>query len=204
MDEDDGDWLPLSAVFRFAHCPRQCYLFHAEGQHADNRFTVEGTLIHRRVESGEDETRPGIRICRSLHLVSHRLRVRGIADVVEFHGKVPRPVEYKRGGRRGRRDEHAQLALQAICLEEMLDVAVPEGSIWHDATRRREVVTLDADARAEAERLVAAVRTCLASSTAPVAVFAPHCHSCSLIDRCLPQATDGRSAAAWVRERMAT
>jgi len=201
--DDDGDWLPLSAVFRFAHCPRQCYLFHAEGQHAENRFTVEGNLVHRRVTEGEDESRPGIRICRSLHLASHRLRVRGIADVVEFHGVQPIPVEYKRGGKKNRDDERAQLALQAICLEEMLHVTVPQGFIWHAQTRRREAVAIDDAARAEAESLVDAVRTCLALPTAPPAIRKRHCASCSLVDHCLPAATDGEhSAAAWVLNRV--
>ncbi len=201
--DDDGDWLPLSAVFRFAHCPRQCYLFHAEGQHAENRFTVEGNLVHRRVTEGEDESRPGVRICRSLHLASKRLRVRGIADVVEFHGAQPVPVEYKRGGAKFRDDERAQLTLQALCLEEMLNVAVPQGFIWHAQTRRREAVAIDAVARREAEGLVDAVRASLALPTAPPAIRKRHCASCSLVDHCQPVATDGkRSATAWATDRV--
>ena len=203
--DDDGDWLPLSSVFRFAHCPRQCYLFHAEGQHAENRFTVEGNLVHRRVTEGEDESRPGVRICRSLQLVSHRLLIRGVADVVEFHGIQPVPVEYKRGGKKHRDDERAQLALQAICLEEMLHVSVPQGFIWHAQTRRREAVPIDGVARTEAESLVDAVRLCLAADTAPPAIRKRHCASCSLVDHCLPMATDGgRSAAAWTAKRLET
>lgn len=201
--DDDGDWLPLSAVFRFAHCPRQCYLFHAEGQHAENRFTVEGNLVHRRVTEADDESRPGVRICRSLQLASRRLRIRGIADVVEFHGDQPVPVEYKRGGRKHREDERAQLTLQAICLEEMLGVTITQGYIWHAQTRRRENILIDAEARHQAEDLVAAVRTCLAASVSPPAIRKRHCDSCSLVDHCLPIATDGsRSAATWTRTHL--
>ena len=194
----EDDYLPLSAVFRHTHCPRQAYLFHREGAHADNRFTVEGNLLHERVTEGEDETRPGIRICRSVWLVSHRLRVRGVSDVVEFHGDQPVPVEYKRGGSRNRADEQAQLALQALCLEEMLGVAVPFGYIWHGKTRRRESVAIDPALRQTTELQVAAVRACLDNASAPSAEFGRWCASCSLNDHCLPQVTGGRSARDWM------
>lgn len=203
--EDDSDWLPLSAIFRYAHCPRQCYLFHVEGQKAENRFTVEGNLVHRRVTEAEDESRSGVRICRSLNLVSHRLHIRGISDVVEFHGDQPVPVEYKRGGRKHRDDERAQLTLQAICLEEMLSVTIPQGFIWHAQTRRRELIVLDAEARRHAEDLVDAVRKCMGALTSPPAIRKRHCESCSLVDHCLPMATDGkRSATAWIQQHLET
>jgi CRISPR-associated exonuclease Cas4 len=221
----DDDYLPLSAVFRHGHCPRQAYLFHREGAHAENRFTVEGNLLHARVTEGEDETRPGIRICRSIWLVSHRLRVRGISDVVEFHtnteqrsstrkrvlgisdvvefhGDQPVPVEYKRGGTRNRSDEQAQLALQALCLEEMLGLPVPTGHIWHAKTRKRELVAIDTTLRQTTEAQVAAVHTTLAAERAPVAELGRWCASCSLNDHCLPSATGGRSAQDWITKAL--
>lgn len=198
----DDDYLPLSAVFRFAHCPRQAYLFHVEDQHADNRFTVEGDIVHERVHNAEDESRPGCRICRGLWLVSHRLKVRGIGDVVEFTPNGPRPVEYKRGGKKGRLDEGAQLCLQALCLEEMLSVTIPEGFIWHDATRRRELVAFTPELRNEVETLVAEVHACLAQTSAPSGNRGKHCRSCSLEGVCLPRALDQKSAQTWVSRRM--
>ena len=199
---EDDDYIPLSAVFRFAHCQRQAYLFHAEGAHAENRFTVEGNLLHKRVTEGEDETRPGIRICRSLWLVSHRLRVRGIADVVEFHGEQPVPIEYKRGAKKKRDDEHAQLALQAICLEEMLGKSVPQGFIYHGQTRRREDVAIDTVLRTEAERLVADVRVCLERQRPPPAELGRWCESCSLVNHCVPAVTSGVSASEWLARQL--
>jgi len=199
---EDDDSIALSAVEHFAFCPRQVYLIHAEGQFAANRFTVEGDLLHRRVTDGEDESRPGVRICRSLHLVSRRLGVRGIADVVEFRDGVPLPVEYKRGARTGRRCEQVQLALQAMCLEEMLGVLVPQGCIWHGKSRRRESIAIDQPLRDEAAGLVAQARTCLAAARAPTAVPGRHCDACSLRPLCLPNVTNGSSAAAWTRHHL--
>lgn len=198
---EDDDYVALSAVEHHAFCPRQVYLIHAEGQFAGNRFTVEGDLLHRRVVDGEDETRPGVRICRSLHLVNHRLGVRGIADVVEFHGNQPVPIEYKRGGGRGRRCQHLQLVLQALCLEEMLGVVIKQGFLWHGVTRRREAVVIDAGARADAEAEVAATRACLAQKRAPAAVNDDRCESCSLKPLCLPAATAGTPLHEWASAR---
>ncbi|HBI46447.1 MAG TPA: CRISPR-associated protein Cas4, partial [Planctomycetales bacterium] len=64
-------------------------------------------------------------------LVSHRLRIVGVADLVEFHPgaaglpETPFPVEYKRGKRRKWDNDEVQLCAQALCLEEMLGLAVP-------------------------------------------------------------------------------
>jgi len=48
----DDDYLPLSAVFRYAHCPRQAYLFLGEGgftrcEHHGIKpsFDLEGPLV---------------------------------------------------------------------------------------------------------------------------------------------------------------
>ena len=65
---------------------------------------------------------------RGLRLASHRLRLTGVADLVEFReagplsGEIPYPVEYKRGRRRRWDNDEVQLCAQAICLEEMLGV----------------------------------------------------------------------------------
>ncbi len=56
---------------------------------------------------------------RALPLWSKRLGLIGKADVVEFHGVTPFPVEYKHGSKREREHDDLQLCAQAICLEEM-------------------------------------------------------------------------------------
>lgn len=202
MDES-ADWLPLSVVERFTYCPRQAYLFHVEGELSDNLFTVEGTLLHRRATEGDDESRPGVRICRALWLRSDRLRVLGVADVVEFHGDRAVPVEYKRGGTKNRACERHQLCLQAICLEEMTGRDIPEGIIFHGATRRRERVQFAAELRSSTEELLAQVRSSFGSEQAPLAARNKGCQSCSLRDACLPGVTEGtRSALDWTHGRL--
>jgi CRISPR-associated exonuclease Cas4 len=59
----------------------------------------------------------------------------------------PRPfrVEYKRGRPKAHRAHEVQPCAQAVCLEDMFGVAVPEGALFHGAERRRTLVAFDAD-----------------------------------------------------------
>ena len=122
--------LPLSALRHLLFCERQCALIHVEGLWAENRLTVEGRHLHERADSGRSESRPGVRIARTLPIRSLRLGLIGRADVVEFHdagpGAPPRvvPVEYKRGRPKLDESDRVQLCAQALCLEEMLGVRV--------------------------------------------------------------------------------
>ena len=81
----EDDLLPLSALQHLLFCPRQCALIHIEQLWADNRLTVEGTIMHERVDGLGTESRGDLRIARSLRLRSLRLGLTGRADVVEFH-----------------------------------------------------------------------------------------------------------------------
>ena len=113
--------IALSALQHQLFCPRQCALIHVEGLWAEDGATAEGRILHERVDAGRPERRPGVRIVRGLALRSLALGVSGIADVVEFSGRPPRPfpVEYKRGKPKAHRADEVQLCAQAICLEEM-------------------------------------------------------------------------------------
>src|SRR5690348_5859190 len=104
---DDSDaYPPLSALNDLLFCPRRCFLHRVEGLWRENAHTASGSLQHRRVHSAHDAEELPFRIARGLRLISHRLRLVGIADVVEFHPdpaggpELPYPVEYKRGRRR--------------------------------------------------------------------------------------------------------
>ena len=136
----EDDLLPLSALQHLLFCERQCALIHIEQVWDDNALTVQGQFLHERVDRVDAERHPGVRIERALPLRSDRLRLVGRADVVEFHAipgeperHQPVPVEYKRGRRRRWLHDEVQLCAQAMCLEEMLGVAVPRGALYHAA-----------------------------------------------------------------------
>ena len=118
MHYTDDQLLPLSALQHYLFCPRQTALIHLEQAWAENSYTVEGDILHTKAHSDQDESRPDVRITRSLPVVSHRLGFAGQCDIVEFHkaGRIV-PIEYKRGKPKTHRADEVQLCAQALCLE---------------------------------------------------------------------------------------
>src|SRR3954470_4175210 len=115
--------VPISAIEHYSYCPRQCALIHVEQTFDENVYPIRGNLAHERVDAAEETVRSDVRVARSVPLWSERYGLRGKADLVEFRADGPYPVEYKVGARRGRHAD-LQLCAQALCLEEMLGVAV--------------------------------------------------------------------------------
>lgn len=176
----------ISALEHWSYCPRQCALIHLEQTYDENVFTLRGARTHRLAHDEGDETLDGQRVTRGLPLWSDRLGLIGKADVVEWRGDIPYPVEYKAGAQRAWGHEALQLCAQAVCLEEMLGVAVPAGAIyWHGSRKRRETVFTARD-RTAVEEATAAVRAMLRGTALPSAVNDPRCPNCSLFDACLP------------------
>ena len=135
--------LPISALQHYLFCPRQCALIHVERLWAENMATAEGRVLHEKVDSGKADRRGGLQTLRSVQLRSFALGVAGVADVVEKRGDLLIPVEYKRGRAKAHRADEVQLSAQALCLEEMFGVAVPEGVLFNGAVIRRHPVVID-------------------------------------------------------------
>jgi len=190
---DGGDYPPLSALNDLLFCARRCFLHRVEGVWVENAHTAAGTLDHRRVHAARDADPAGGRVARGVPLVSHRLRVVGVSDLIEFHPDpaggpdVPFPVEYKRGKRRKWDNDEVQLCAQAICLEEMRGVGVPGGAVFHVRTKRRREVPFTPDLRARTADAAARLHALLATRTAPPPVVHPKCKQCSLYRVCLPE-----------------
>ncbi|AHG81510.1 Crispr-associated protein Cas4 [Bibersteinia trehalosi USDA-ARS-USMARC-188] len=58
----------LSALQHYAFCPRQYALIHNEQAWAENYLTAQGQALHKRVDSGEPETRKGVHFERTVHV----------------------------------------------------------------------------------------------------------------------------------------
>ncbi|WP_456380575.1 CRISPR-associated protein Cas4 [Thiolapillus sp.] len=194
----------LSALQHYSYCPRQCALIHQEQSFDDNEFTLRGQRAHRRVDSGEITVEEGVRALRALPLYSERLGLVGKADVVEFlPDGTPYPVEYKQGKRHKREHDDIQLAAQAICLEEMTGLAVPEGAIYHHKSRRRRVVQIIVPLRQQVETLTHAVRRMLANGKLPPPVEdSSLCRACSLRDICQPELVGAQARIHALRESL--
>lgn len=183
----------ISALQHYLYCPRQCALIHLDQEFADNTHTARGNAVHALVDEPDSERRDTVRMERALPLRCVSLNLTGKADMVEFHGVTPYPVEYKHGPRRARLADEVQLAAQAICLEEMTGQAVPEGALYHFRSRRRRVVPITPELRQTVADTVAAIRAMLASGTLPSPVNDARCDNCSLHDICQPEAVAGRA-----------
>ena len=189
--------IPLSAVQHAVYCLRQAALIHLERLWAENHFTAEGDVLHAVADKGGTRRARGIRRVLSLPLSSERLNLVGTADLVEFHGETPFPVEYKRGKPKLHRADEAQLCAQALCLEEMTGKPVPEGALYYAQTKRRVTVPVDADLRTLTEQTVASLATMLASGrTPPPTAHKARCRACSLVELCRPEAV-ARPVRAW-------
>jgi len=179
----------ISAIEHYSYCPRQCALIHVEQSYDENVYTLRGVLAHERVDAGIDSTRAGVRSKRNVPLWSEQFHMRGKADLVEFHQDRPYPVEYKVGRRSstpGGNHADLQLCAQALCLEEMLGVAVPRGAIFYHSTRSRHEVVFDAALRQQTIALIEAIRGVLIAQALPAAPNDARCDNCSLWNICLP------------------
>jgi CRISPR-associated exonuclease Cas4 len=200
---NEDDFLQLSALQHIVFCKRQCALIHIENVWADNALTIQGEHMHEKVHEAGDrtESRGDVRIARGLPLRSLRLGLSGIADVVEFHRMAeggihlddvrglwqPFPVEYKRGKPKRDRCDEVQVCAQAMCLEEMLSVNIPEGALFYGVTHHRFDVSFDAVLRGETEHAAMRLHTLIRSGITPPAVREPRCDRCSLMEICMPE-----------------
>ena len=201
----DEDYLLLSGIQHMAFCERQWALIHLEQVWAENVRTVEGKHLHDRTDDPfKDESRKILRIVRSMPIISQKLGLRGVADVVEFHESKeniegencrlknregwwrPVPVEYKRGRPKPDDRDAVQLCAQAIALEEMLHVSIPSGFLFYGQIRRRSMVPLDERLRQHTIELSSYMHRLAREGITPKAKRGKHCSLCSLIEQCQP------------------
>jgi len=142
------------------------------------------------------EFQEGVRVERALPLWSKRLGLIGKADVVEFHGATPFPVEYKHGSKREREHDDLQLCAQAICLEEMTGKSVPMGAIFYHSSRRRREVELSQTLRQQVEQAVIEIRKMMGETMLPPPVNDSRCRHCSLKESCMPAVVGEKARAA--------
>lgn len=191
---DDADPISLSALQHWAYCPRQCGLIHLEQAFDDNLHTQRGQALHSQVDQPGVEERKGLRVERALPVWSDALALVGKADVVEFEPDgTPYPVEYKHGSRHKAADiaacDDVQLAAQAVCLESMTGRAVSEGALYYASSRRRRIVPITPELRAQVIETAQAVRAMLAAGRLPPPTQdTRRCKGCSLRERCQPEA----------------
>lgn len=209
--------LPLSGIQHFLFCRRQWALIHVEQQWKENVLTVEGKLLHKRVDNPFfTESRDGVITARSVPVASYQLGLSGVCDVVEFSESLegvklpgreglylPAPVEYKRGHEKRDPVDEAQLCAQAMCLEEMLSVSISAGYLYYGETRHRVAVELTAELRGLVRSMSAEMHTYFQRGYTPRVKTSKACKSCSLADICLPALQEKVIAASrYIRQQL--
>jgi CRISPR-associated exonuclease Cas4 len=212
--QGEPDYLPISMLNQLLYCERRFWLMYVCGEMEVNAPVLEGTYQHRRAHGGGSE-REGDRVLhRRVYVWSDRLRIAGLADLVEEHGTEGRsalatteqeaalpwfddseaaesvlvPVEYKRGKQGRWLNDQVQLCAQALCLEERTGRTVTRGEIFYWRSRRRVKVVFDQQLRGDTEAAVAGAFALLAAGRMPAPIDrAAKCRECSLEPVCLPR-----------------
>jgi CRISPR-associated protein Cas1 len=189
------------------YCERLLYLEWAQGEWDDNFFTVDGKVVHARVDvpgrtarkpkeqGADDEAAPPDERpyrARSVWLSSERLGITGKIDVVdgEADGRVV-PVEFKRGKKPDLPEgaylpERAQVCAQVLLLRDE-GYQCEEGSIYFAGDRQRVTIAIDQALIATTlEAARRATEVTRAAEMPPPLVDSPKCNGCSLVGICLP------------------
>ena len=205
MPYAEADLLPISALQHLLYCERQCALIHVERLWAENRFTAEGNILHKKAHGGKTTTRPESRTIRSMPLRHFELGLCGVADIVQQKpGEPLLPVEYKRGRPKKNDCDRVQLCAQALCLEEMTGELVPRGELFYGKTRRRVVVEMTPELRDLTAEAARRFRVLIEDRRTPPAIFGPKCERCSLQSLCLPRLPRQGSAGQGFDAMLAT
>jgi len=207
MTYAEDDLIMISALQHYVFCERQCALIHIEQIWDENLMTAEGRIMHERVHEQDRESRGSVRIEYGIPLRSLELGLVGKADVVEFHRLdrgtwQPFPVEYKRGKPKPDHCDLIQLCAQAMCLEEMLSVSVPNGAIFYGRTRKRLDVSFDEGLRREMVDVARRTRELIDGGITPPPIYAKRCERCSLFGGCLPKASRKKGSVKRYLARM--
>lgn len=173
-------------------------------------------ILHEKAHNGlKHEQRGDLLISRGLRIHSSSLGVSGTCDVVEFHRsdegiRIPKeaglwqpyPVEYKRGTKKETDADRLQLCGQAMCLEEMLCCAIPEGALYYGEARRREAVVFTPELREQVRSYLEEMHQLYKRAYTPRVRPSKSCNACSMKELCLPKLMKNRSVSDYLNKAM--
>ncbi|HLR70463.1 MAG TPA: CRISPR-associated protein Cas4 [Pseudogracilibacillus sp.] len=212
MVSNADEYLMISGIQHFEFCKRQWALIHIEQQWREDVRTMEGKHLHEKADQPFIKEKRGHKlIVRGMPIKSHKLKVSGVCDVVEFikdeegielvnaTGKyLPYPVEYKRGKPKKNDADLLQLTAQAMCLEEMLLCDVHEGYMYYHEVRKRISVPITKRLRERVNEITAEMHSYFERNYTPRVKTGSFCKRCSLQNICLPVLMNRQSVKSYL------
>jgi CRISPR-associated exonuclease Cas4 len=194
---EEDELVMISGIQHFSYCPRQWALIHREQVFEENVFTLQGRMAHENADQERVRQEGDVKIVTGLAVWSDRLGLTGKCDVVEMHQDRPYPIEYKHGRRKSQIHDELQVCAQAMCLEEMFDLEIPAGAIYHVSSKRRREVPFTPELRQKVQEITLQIREWMQREDLPPAVNDKRCDNCSLQSVCMPHLTDGKRVKNW-------
>ena len=201
--------VPARMLNEYAYCPRLAYLEWVQGEFADSVDTMEGRFQHRRVdrpsgnlpsrsisdaadtEEEEDGESPETIHARSVLLSDDSMGAIARIDLIEGHGNVVTPVDYKHGTspdvpEGAWEPERVQVCIQGLLLRAN-GYTCNQGMLYFVESRQRVAVPFDDALVSRTLDLLSGLRGMAASGRIPEPlVDSPKCPRCSLAGICLP------------------
>lgn len=198
---EENNQVLLSWISNYMYCPRRFYLAVLESQQiGSNVYVEEGSAEHKRVHTPKVEKRGDFYKVTGLSAVSIKYNMYGVCDSVEFEASPNGtyisflnrvcnicPVEYKHGKVRKETEYNAQLAAQAICLEEMYHTHIQEGIIYYVDVKQRERIIFDDELREKTLSAVAEMQDLLKKPEYIAPKYKKRCQKCAYYEVCAPK-----------------
>jgi len=179
----------------YVYCPRLAYLEWVQGEFAQSADTVEGQILHHRVDRRSGglpaaSAEEPIIHATSVSLSSPELAITAKLDLVIGQGNTVQPVDYKRGKRPhvpvGAYDpERVQLCAQGLLLRAH-GYNCDSGIIYYSGSRERVIVAFDEALITLTHQSITGARGMKDDSIPPPLNDSPKCPRCSLVGICLP------------------
>ena len=212
----EEDYLMMSGLQHFDFCRRQWALIHIEQQWKENALTAQGRIDHKICDDdSRTEKRKDLLIVRGMRVVSKKLKLSGVCDVVEFRASedgiplekyegrwLPIPIEYKHGHSKTIDADRIQLCAEAMALEEMLVCEIGYGFLFYKETNRREKVDFTEELRDKVTNMAQEMFQYFQRGWTPKVKSSAKCKSCSLMDLCLPKLFEKRHVTDYIEEHI--
>ncbi|OEF97152.1 CRISPR-associated endonuclease Cas4/Cas1 [Desulfuribacillus alkaliarsenatis] len=184
------EYLSISSIAEILYCPRNFYYRTVMMAEEKNNHLLEGKWQEEARDLTKRKVRPTGIQTRKVYLTSDNLGITGVLDTIEENDQSIYPIEFKKGSYNDRINDRVQLCLQALLLEENLDVCIDQGYIYYCESNQRVSVDFTEELREIAMQTIEDARTIIEENIIPEPVNDARCNGCSLISRCLPEETD--------------